>query len=59
MISNVLGKPTVNSNTRGTEYDRYWKTKYGLDTVIELTIHIYNKPKNKHGSKILIQGSIH
>ena len=41
-------------NPYGTECDRLWKVKH---EGIEVTVHIYNNPKNKKGSKLMIQGS--
>ena len=52
-LKTLLGEPKVKINDKGTECDRNWKYMYGD---VELTIHIYNKPKNKKVSKILIQG---
>ena len=53
-IEILLGKPNVVVNDKGTECDRNWKLLY---SGIELTLHIYCNPRNKKGSKILIQGS--
>ena len=52
-LQDLLGKPKVNINDKGTECDRSWKFPYKS---VELTLHIYNNPKNKKGSKIMIQG---
>ena len=41
-------------NSYGTECDRIRKFHY---SDILVTMHLYNKPKNKKGSKIMIQGS--
>ena len=57
-ISVHLGEPKVFVNAWGTECDRSWKVQYGEETKIDITVHIYNKPKNKKGSKIMLQGSI-
>ena len=54
-LKQLLGEPKLKINDWGTECDRSWKTLY---MGIELTIHIYNKPKNKKGSKIMIQGKL-
>ena len=35
--------------------DRIWKVSYGTDEKVEITIHLYNNPKNKNGSKLLLQ----
>ena len=53
-ITELLGEPKVKINAWGTECDRFWKTKYNE---IDITVHIWNKPKNKKGSKLMIQGS--
>ena len=53
----LLGNPQVKTNGRGTETDRFWKLNYEFKKNIEITVHLYNKPKNKSGSKLLIQGS--
>ena len=42
-------------NDQGTECDRHWKVNYAE---IVLTLHIYNNPKNKKGSKLMLQGSL-
>ena len=52
-MEKILGEPKVRINDKGTECDRLWKQMYGD---IELTIHLYNKPKNKKPSKLMIQG---
>ena len=57
-ITLVLGEPTVKVNARGTTLDRFWKVEYGQERRIDITVHIYNKPKNKKGSKLMVQGSI-
>ena len=49
-IENILGEPKVKINSHGTECDRSWKVSYeGID----ITLHIYNNPKNNKGSKLL------
>ena len=53
-IENILGEPKLKINSHGTECDRSWKIAYAG---IEITLHIYNNPKNKKGSKLMIQGS--
>ena len=53
-ITVMLGKPKVKINDQGTECDRHWKVHYAG---IDITLHIYNKPKNKKGSKLMLQGS--
>ena len=53
-MENLIGVPKVRTNGWGTVCDRIWKVLY---MNIELTIHMYNKPKNKKGSKLMIQGS--
>ena len=57
-ITKYLGIPLIKMNSRSTETDRYWKVNYkhGFHN-IELTIHLYMKPKSKTGSKLLVQGS--
>ena len=52
-LQDLLGVPKVKINDKGTECDRNWKIEYKS---VELTLHIYNNPKNKKGSKIMIQG---
>ena len=52
-IANILGEPKVVINPWGTECDRSWKVHYAD---IDITIHLYNKPKNKKGSKLMLQG---
>ena len=58
-ITKHLGIPLIKMNSRSTETDRYWKVKYkhGSNN-IELTIHLYMNPKNRTGSKLLVQGSV-
>ena len=53
-LSSLLGEAKVSINPYGTECDRLWKVKH---EGIEVTVHIYNNPKNKKGSKLMIQGS--
>ena len=53
-IAIMLGQPKVKINDQGTECDRHWKVQYAG---IVITLHIYNKPKNKNGSKLMLQGS--
>ena len=57
-ISQLLGDPKVKINPQGTECDRLWKVEYGQERKIDITIHIYIRPKNKKGSKLMLQGSI-
>ena len=47
-----LGEPRVNINQHGTECDRLWKVMF---KAVEITIHLYNNPKNKKGSKLMLQ----
>ena len=56
-MEQILGEPIIVTNSRGTECDRHWKISYGAEDKSEISIHIYNKPKNKKGSKLMIQGS--
>ena len=53
-IEILLGEPKIVKNAWGTECDRIWKVEHGK---IDITLHIYNKPKNKKGSKLMLQGS--
>ena len=53
-----LGNPTVKTNNKGTETDRFWKLNYRYENDIEITIHLYMNPKNKKGSKILVQAGV-
>ena len=57
-ISQSLGLPLIKANGKGTETDRYWKLNYQYGDNVELTIHLYIKPKNKKGSKLLVQGGV-
>ena len=50
----IFGNADIKTNSLGTEYDKIWKVQFS-GTV--LTLHLYNKPKNKKGSKLMIQGS--
>ena len=53
-LSDLLGEPKIIRNDKGTECDRFWKSRFmGID----VTVHIWNNPKNKKGSKLMIQGS--
>ena len=54
-MEKVYGTPKVIINQQGTECDRSWKTKH---EGIEITVHIYNNPKNGKGSKLMIQGRV-
>ena len=53
-ITTLLGSPFVKKNIKGTETDRYWKVEYEQK---EITLHLYILPKNRKGSKLLVQGS--
>ena len=56
-LERVYGQPHVNKNDKGTECDRFWKFEYKYEEhTTEITLHIYNKPKTKKSSKLLIQG---
>ena len=57
-MTKYLGDPKVVINAWGTECDRIWKVQHGKENKIEITVHIYNKPKNKKCSKLMLQGSI-
>ena len=57
-MTRLLGAPKVKINQWGTECDRTWKVEYGFERKTVITIHIYNKPKNKKGSKLLLQASL-
>ena len=48
-ITSLLGNPVVANN----DSDIHWKLEYDGITI---TLHIYNKPKNKKGSKLMVQG---
>lgn len=52
-IESLLGEPKITKNAFGTECDRFWKVSYHE---IDITVHIYNNPKNKKGSKLMLQG---
>ena len=52
----IYGEPKVHKSSKGTVGDTFWQFNYsveGRETLI--TLHIYNKPKNKKPSKLLIQ----
>ena len=49
---NILGEPKMNTNT---ECERIWKVSYGNIEKVDITIHLYNNPKNRKGSKLLLQ----
>ena len=51
-IEEDLGEPRVSINQHGTECDRLWKVMF---KAVEITIHLYNNPKNKKGSKLMLQ----
>ena len=53
-LSELLGEPKIIRNDKGTECDRFWKSKY---MSIDITVHIWNNPKNKKGNKLMSQGS--
>ena len=55
-LTNILGSPEIKKNIRGTETDRYWKVNFFYVSNVEITIHLYMKPKTKKGCKLLIQG---
>ena len=58
-LERIYGEPNIKKNNRGTLCDRYWKFSYDFEgKSTELTMHIYNKPKTKTPSKIMIQGGI-
>lgn len=58
-LERVFGQPIIKKNNRGTECDRYWKRSYKIEDVeTDITVHLYNKPKNKKSSKLMIQGGI-
>ena len=50
-LTSLLGKPEVANN----DTDIHWKLGYNG---IIITLHIYNKPKNKKGSKLMLQGKM-
>lgn len=55
-LENKYGLPQVEKNNRGTECDRLWKFKYTVEgRETDITVHIYNKPRSKKPSKLLIQ----
>ena len=53
-LTSLLGEPKVNIKSN----DVSWKVSYTQEKTIDITIHIYKNPKNKTGSKLLLQGSI-
>ena len=56
-LEEIYGKAETMKNKNGTIIDRLWKFDYEYqDTKTQLTVHIYNKPKNRKPSKLLIQG---
>ena len=57
-ITRILGEAKVIINANGVECDRSWKVSYTQQKTIEITIHIYKNPKNKTGSKLVLQGSV-
>ena len=58
-LENIYGEPEVKRTPKGTECDRYWKIKFSVENFqIEITVHLYNKPKSKKKSKILVQGGL-
>ena len=57
-ITSILGEPKVKINSNGVECDRSWKVSYTQQKTIDITIHIYKNPRNKTGSKLMLQGSI-
>ena len=55
-LVNIYGPPTIHKSSKGIVGDTFWQFKYSVEeeeTVI--TLHIYNKPKNKKSSKLMIQ----
>ena len=52
-MTRIMREPKVIINDWGTVSDRIWKVMHGD---CELTVHLYNKPKNKKPSKLMIQG---
>ena len=55
-MTKIMDEPKLVINPQGTECERFWKVIYGKEEAIELTIHLYNNPRNKRGSKLMIQG---
>ena len=56
-LVDIYGNPVITRNDRGTVLDTFWKFPFEDEgRKIELTLHIYNKPKTKKESKLLIQG---
>ena len=58
-LSQIFGSPQIKTNLKGTETDRYWKIDYDYQhETLEITLHLYMNPKNKKGSKLLVQGGL-
>ena len=56
-LEKEYGQPHAIKNDRGTVSDVYWKFEYEYEgKKSDITLHIYNKPKSKKESKLLIQG---
>ena len=56
-LEEVYGQPEVIKSTRGTVSDCFWKFQYEYEgNKMNLTLHIYNKPRNRKSSKLMIQG---
>ena len=56
-FQNLYGEAKVNTNAKtGVEVSRLWKISY---EGVELTIHLYKKPKTTKVSKFLVQGGNH
>ena len=56
VLEKIYGEPTVHKSSKGVIGDTFWKFKYSVEeseTII--TLHIYNKPKKKKASKLLVQ----
>ena len=53
-IAVMLGQPKVKINDQGTECDRHWKVQYAG---IDITLHIYNKPKIKREASLCYKGA--
>ena len=54
----MLRNPEIKVNGKGTETDRFWKVAYNYVVNVEITVHLYITPKNKKGSKLLVQGGV-
>ena len=55
-LERIYGEPIVHKRGRGTVGDTFWQFKYfAEERETTITLHIYNKPKNKKTSKLLIQ----